>query len=229
MKIIVKLALGLMIFVGAMAYFAPASIIEYYLPSNISVAGISGTLFNGNVKNIVIDKIGLQNTKWTANPLSLLAGKVNADVFIDSNNIKGGFEATYAGLDIHAKDIDLNGDLSLLSPYFERYGLTINGQFYAKLAKFHMKDSMPQYADGILLTSNTSILGVIPLNLGDVSGEFSPREDGFQIYLNNQNGELDFNGVVYISSDGIYNADLTFSKNSGTPDNVLQTVQLMGK
>ena len=129
----------------------------------------------------------------------------------------------------YTKDINLNGELSLLSPYFEHYGLTINGQFDAKFAKLHIKDGVPHNADGVLLTSNTSILGIIPLNLGDVSGEFSPQEDGFQVYLNNQNGELDFNGVVYISSDGVYNADLTLSKNSRTPDNVLQTVQLIGK
>ena len=71
MKILIKLLLGLVIFVGAGAYFAPASIIENFLPSNISTAGLSGTLLKGNVQNIVIDKVGLQNTKWTANPLSL--------------------------------------------------------------------------------------------------------------------------------------------------------------
>ncbi|MEJ2116261.1 MAG: type II secretion system protein N, partial [Gammaproteobacteria bacterium] len=166
MKIIIKLVLGLVIFVGAIAYFAPASIIEKFLPSNISVAGLSGTLLNGNVQNIVIDKIGLQNTKWSANPLSLLAGKVQADVSIDSNNIKGDFETTYAGLDVYTKDVDLNGDLSLLSPYFERYGLIINGQFDAKFAKLHIKDGLPHNVDGTLLTSNTSILGIVPLNLG---------------------------------------------------------------
>ena len=100
MKIIIKLVLGLLIFVGAIAYFAPASIIEKFLPNNISVAGLSGTLLNGNVQNIVIDKIGLQNTKWSAKPFSLLTGKVQADVSIDSNNIRGDFETTYAGLDV---------------------------------------------------------------------------------------------------------------------------------
>ncbi len=229
MKIIIKLFLGLVIFVGAIAYFAPASIIEKFLPNNISTAGLSGTLLNGNVQNIVIDKIGLQNTKWTANPLSLLTGKVQADVSIDSNNIKGDFETTYAGSDVHTKDIDLNGELSLLGPYFERYGLTINGQFDAKFDKLHIKDGIPHNADGILNTSNTSILGFIPLNLGDVSGKFLPQDDGFQINLHNQNGELDLSGVIYIASGGAYNADLTLSKNARTPDNVLQTVQMIGK
>ena len=65
MKIVIKLILGLLVFVAAIAYFAPASIIEKFLPNNISTIGMSGTLWDGNVQNIVIDKVGLQNTKWS--------------------------------------------------------------------------------------------------------------------------------------------------------------------
>lgn len=229
MKIIVKLLLGLVIFIGAIAYFAPASIVENYLPNNISSSGLTGTLLNGSVQNIVIDKISLQNTKWSFNPLSLLAGKVQADVSIDSNNLKGDFETTYAGSAVNTKDIDLVGELSLLNPYFEPLGLTINGQFDAKFNSLNIKDGIPHNAEGILKTSNTSILGFLTLNLGDVNGEFSSQDDGFQIYLNNRNGELDLSGVIYIASNGVYNADLTLSKNALTSENVLKTVQMIGK
>jgi len=229
MKIIVKLLFGLVIFIGAIAYFAPASIVEKFLPSNISASGLSGTVLKGNVQNIVIDKISLQNTKWSSNPLSLLTGKVQADVSIDSNNLKGDFETTYAGSAVNTKDIDLVGQLSLLNPYFEPLGLTINGQFDAKFNKLNIKDGIPHNAEGILKTSNTSILGFLSLNLGDVNGEFSSQDGGFQVYLNNQNGELDLNGVIYIASNGVYNADLTLSKNARTPENVLKTVQMIGK
>ena len=159
MKIIVKLLLGLVIFIGAIAYFAPASIVENYLPNNISSSGLTGTLLNGSVQNIVIDKISLQNTKWSFNPLSLLAGKVQADVSIDSNNLKGDFETTYAGSAVNTKDIDLVGELSLLNPYFEPLGLTINGQFDSKFNSLNIKDGIPHNAEGILKTSNTSIGG----------------------------------------------------------------------
>ena len=229
MKILIKFLLGAVIFVGAGAYFAPASIIEKYLPNNISTVGLSGTLLQGNVQNIVIDKIGLQNTKWKANPLSLLAGKLQADVSIDSSTLKGNFETTYAGSDVQTREIDLNGELSLLSPYFEKLGLTINGQFDAQFANLDIKNGIPYNANGTLNTTNTSILGFLPLNLGNVNSEFSPKEDGIQIFLDNSQGELDLNGVINIASNGIFNADLTLSKNDITPDNVLKTIQLIGK
>ena len=130
---------------------------------------------------------------------------------------------------MQTKEIDLNGELSLLSPYFEKFGLTISGQFDAQFANLDIKDGIPYDANGTLNTSNTSILGFLPLNLGNVSSEFSPQEDGIHINLSNKNGELDINGVINIASNGVFNADLTLSKNELTPDNVLKTVQLIGQ
>lgn len=228
MKIVKSLIFGLIIFIGAFAYFAPASLIQKFLPANISTAGISGTVWNGNARTIVIDKIGIQNTKWTASPFSLLAGKVKADVSIDSNNLQGQFETTYTGSTVHTKDLVLNGDLSLIMPYFEQYGLMVSGQFDANFIVLDIENGLPLNADGVLQLFNTSILGVIPLNLGDVTSVFEQGTNGLKINLNNTNGELDLNGVITIDPSGMYLADLMLSRNSETPDQVLQTVQMIG-
>ena len=229
MKIVKSLIFGLVVFIGAFAYFAPASIIQKFLPANISTSGISGTLWNGNARTIVIDKIGIQNTKWDASPFSLLTGKVKADVFIDSNNLQGQFETTYSGSVVHTKDLDLNGDLSLFMPYFEQYGLAVSGQFDANFLNIAIENGFPQGADGVLQLFDTSILGVIPLHLGDVTSVFEQDANGLRINLDNANGELDLNGVITIGSNGMYLADLILSRNSETSDQVLQTVQMIGK
>lgn len=229
MKILKSVIFGAIVFVGAFAYFAPASIIQKFLPGNISTAGITGTIWNGNAQTIVVNQIGIQNTKWSANPLSLLAGKIQADVSIDSPNLKGQFETTYSGSSVSARDLLLNGDLSLLMPYFEMYGLTINGQFDANFENFDIENGVPQQVDGILQTYNTNILGILPLKLGDITSVFEQQVQGMQISLNNINGELDLNGVITIDANGTYLADVTLSRNAQTPDQVLQTVQMLGR
>ena len=55
---------------------------------------------------------------------------------------------------------------------------------------------------------------IIPLNLGDVNSEFSQQANGILISLNNQNGELDISGVINVSESGVYNADITLSRNA---------------
>ena len=219
---------GIAIFICAFAYFAPASIIQQYLPNHIYTSGISGTLWNGSVQNLVIDKVGIQNTNWTANPFSLLTGRINTNVKVNSHNLKGSFNSSYSGTELHAKDINLNGELSLWAPYFETFGLTINGFFNAKFKELMINNGIPGRIDGILQTQNTSILGIIPLNLGDVTSSFVPSSNGFTINLNNYNGDIDLNGTVNIDNGGTYLANLTFSRNANTSDQLIQTVQLIG-
>ena len=228
MKLALKIILGIVIFACAFVYFTPAKVIQTFLPNDVSISGISGTIWNGNSKSIVIDKIGIQNTKWSSNPLSLLTGKVQADVTIDSNNLKGNFETSYSGTKVRAEDVLLNGDLSLLMPYFEKFGLTISGQFNANFNSLEVDNGLPKYADGILKTYDTSVLGVFPLNLGNITSVFAQQEQGMLINVDNNNGELDLVGVITVDEYGNYLADMTFSKNPNTPDQVLETIQLIG-
>jgi len=218
-----------MIFMGALVYFAPATIIQKFLLGNISAAGMSGTLWNGNVQTIIIGQVGIQNTKWSANPLSLLTGKIQADVSIDSPNLKGQFKTSYSGSTIHTRDLVLKGDLSLLMPYFKKYGLRINGKFDANFDNIEFENGIPKQASGTLRTYNTSILGLLPLNLGDITSVFDQQLQGMRINLSNQNGDLDLNGIVTIDASGTYLVDLTLSRNAQTPEQILQTVQLLGK
>ena len=228
MKLVLKILIGLIIFSCAFVYFAPASLIQKFLPNNISVSGVSGTVWNGNLQTIVFDQVGIQNTKWSSNPLSLLTGKLRTDVSFDSSNLKGNLETIYSGTNVRAEDVLLDGDLSLLMPYFEKYGLTISGQFNANFNSFEVDNGLPKQADGVLHTYNTSILGVFPLNLGDITSVFEEQAQGMLIKVENRNGELDLNGAITVDENGNYLADMQFSKNSETSDQVLQTIQLLG-
>jgi len=232
MKIFKFSLLGLIIFVLGSAYLAPASILKKFLPNNIATAGLAGTIWEGSAQTIVFDQIGIQNTKWSANPINLLTGKVHADVSVDSNNLQGQFETSYSGgSSFRANDLDLNGELSLLAPYFEKFGLTINGQFDAKFDQLHVADGIPKKIEGILQTYNTSILGLLPLNLGDVKGEFASTGEaqGVIINLNNANGQIDLSGNIIVSENGSYTTDLALTRNTETPDNLLKTIQYLGK
>ncbi len=228
MKLALKIIAGLVIFACAFVYFAPASLIQKFLPNDITVSGVSGTVWNGNLQTIVFDQIGIQNTKWSSNPLSLLTGKLKADVSINSNNLKGNFETSYSGTKVSANDVLLKGDLSLLMPYFEKYGLTISGQFNADFNSLEVANGLPKYADGVLHTYNTNILGIFPLNLGDITGVFEQQGQDMLIKVDNSSGELDLNGAITVDEHGNYFADMTFSKNSNTSDQILQTIQLLG-
>ena len=219
------------IFICSLVYFAPASIIQKFLSGNIIAAGISGTLWEGSIRTIIVDQVNIQNISWSANPMSLLTGKIQANISINSSNLKGQFETIYTKSAVQARNLLLNGNLSLLMPYFEKYGLTISGQFDANFERFDIKNGIPQKVSGTLQTYDTSILGIFPLNLGDITSIFrqQTQSQGSLINLNNDNGELDLNGIITIGTKGAYLVDLTFSRNASTPKQVLRTVQILGR
>ncbi len=229
MKLAVKIIFGLVIFVLAFVYFTPASMIHKFLPNDISISGLSGTVWNGNLETIVVDKIGIHNAKWSSNPLNLLTGNLKTDISINSNNLKGNFETIFSSASkIRAEDILLNGDLSLLLPYFEKYGLTISGQFDADFTSLEVDNGLPKEANGIFRTYDTNVLGIFPLHLGDITSVFEQQSNSMFIKISNNSGEVDLAGAITIDPLGNYLADLTLSKNSNTPDQVLQAMELFG-
>ncbi len=50
------------------------------LPSNVSLSGISGTLFNGKAQTVVANGLPINNVKWQLNPLYIFLGKIHLDV-----------------------------------------------------------------------------------------------------------------------------------------------------
>ncbi len=47
------------------------------LPSNVSLSGISGTLFNGKAQTVVANGLPINNVKWQLNPLYIFLGKIH--------------------------------------------------------------------------------------------------------------------------------------------------------
>lgn len=228
MKILKYSIFILLVSMGAFLYFLPASFFQSFLPTNISVSGVSGTLWDGSARTIMIDKIDIQNTKWDTSLINLLSGKIKTDISINSHKLHGQFKTIYSNASLSTKDLALRGNLSILAPYFMQFGLTISGGFDANFKDLIIENRVPKKVNGNLNFYKTKILGVTKFSLGDVSSVFMDDINGLKIMIDNTNGDLDISGIVTINSNGMYFADLMLTRNSQTTDQVLQTAQLIG-
>ncbi|MEW9797736.1 type II secretion system protein N [Alteromonas sp. CYL-A6] len=73
---------GILAFVIFLIAYLPASQVlgRLSLPKNVSVSGISGTLWEGKARLIVANGLPIENLRWSLNPLSLLAGRISAEL-----------------------------------------------------------------------------------------------------------------------------------------------------
>ena len=65
----------------AIAYMPAIQVIgRVDLPKNVSISGVSGTLWTGKAQTIVVNGLPINNVNWELSPLALLIGKVSAHV-----------------------------------------------------------------------------------------------------------------------------------------------------
>lgn len=87
-KTISLIFLFIVAFIAFLLYLAPASVVfgfaEGHLPKNIKVAGVSGTIWQGRVAQAQLNQQLIDKLEWQLKPLSLLTGKLNADISFGS-------------------------------------------------------------------------------------------------------------------------------------------------
>ncbi|MEO1326584.1 MAG: type II secretion system protein N [Pseudomonadota bacterium] len=104
----------------------PASVaINWILPDNVAVRGISGTIWNGQISAIEAQRIGVGPVEWSLSPLGLLTGKVRVAV---EAQVPGGFVETDLAISpsgrIKADGIVAQIDLAPFTRYSSSIGPT---------------------------------------------------------------------------------------------------------
>jgi len=80
----------------AIAYMPATQVIgRVSLPSNISVSGVSGTLFSCKAQTLVINGLPISNVRWELSPLYMLMGKVKLD--LKAGNIRDKNDIAFEG------------------------------------------------------------------------------------------------------------------------------------
>lgn len=95
-KTISLILLFIVAFIAFVMYLAPASVVlgfaQSYLPKNIKVVGVSGTIWQGRIAQAQINQQLIDKLEWQLKPASLLTGKVSADIKFGSLR---GFDTPY--------------------------------------------------------------------------------------------------------------------------------------
>ena len=80
----------------AIAYIPAVQVIgRLSLPNNVSISGVSGSLFSGKAQTVVVNSLPINNVKWELNPLHLLLGKAKLD--LKAGNIRDKNDIAFEG------------------------------------------------------------------------------------------------------------------------------------
>jgi hypothetical protein len=74
------LAAGVLAFVLIVVANVPASLAQRWIPSNIRVGSLNGTLWHGEAMSVQTGTVDIERLEWRLHPVSLLAGKFAARI-----------------------------------------------------------------------------------------------------------------------------------------------------
>ncbi len=88
---------GILVFLFFLIAYMPASQIttRLSLPDNIALYGVSGTLWDGDAEQVVIDGLPIDNVQWHVHPLWLLMGDLH--VTVKGGNMRSADAISFAG------------------------------------------------------------------------------------------------------------------------------------
>lgn len=218
---LVTLLLGLLIFFPARVAY------RWFLPDTISLAGISGSVWNGSAREAFANGIYVRDMEWRLLPLAFLSGSIGFAIeaspqtgFINSN-IKLGF-----GGRITFDELTTSLPLQVLESSFGVPGLrgTANIQF----ARLVVNDGVPVMADGVIDVSDLVIPKLYRGSIGDYRAEFFTQDTGVMASIEDTDGAIDVAGSLRLLADRNYEFIAQIAPKNDTPASVRRQMQFLG-
>ncbi|MGL5358201.1 MAG: type II secretion system protein N, partial [Shewanella sp.] len=104
MSLIKKIVIGVVIYLAFLLALFPAKVAVGLapLPANISLSGVSGSIWSGAIETLNVDSRQLEQLRWELSPWGLFLGKVNLELQLGSRatpvSAKGELSWSSAGL-----------------------------------------------------------------------------------------------------------------------------------
>ncbi len=203
--------------------------------AGLRAGSATGTLWRGEFASLNVAGISLGRTRWNLKPLSLLLGRLAADVDVD---LPGGFLRGRA-------EVGLGGRIGLsdaqaaspLKSLGQMFGLPVDGgEASAKITQLVLEDGWPTVAVGEVRVGN------VPLALPGVraepgaEGSFLASFDNPQLApgdslvgeLRDLGGALELSGSVELLPPNNYNVAGLLKPRAEAPDSLTQGLVLLG-
>lgn len=228
-KIIKWFSLGLIAFLFGLVYTIPAHLATPYLPTQMHISGIGGTLWNGHVKNLELEGFKLGELQWNIQPLYLLLGQIKVDTRFHQPSLQGRGDVILGPHTLGLEDLHVSGDVDVVNPYISAYGTTLDGKFEIDLGSLWITPKGLEQSQGKLVLRNTEIVSPAQLTLGDVQVELVQKGETAMVSFGNTGDTLRLSGTANITPVWRYITNLRIVPTPSTPEEIRQTLTLLGR
>lgn len=222
------IAAGLATLVLGLIIFFPARVAyQWFAPPELSLSGISGSLWRGQANRARAGGIYLQDLSWRLQPLALFRGQIGYAVEAVPSS---GFVDTSVGFGVTGaiQLTDLRGSLPLqpLEQLTRMPGL--RGSMNLQFERLVIENGVPVAADGELEVANLVAPKIFRGDVGGYRLEFFTQNSGVMASVEDTNGVVDLAGSLEIAPQGTYQFIGLTAPKATTPPRLRQQMQFLG-
>ncbi len=227
MKMLGYIALGLVSYLVFMLLLFPAAPVIDRIPlAPVSLTGVSGQLWSGDVARVEVpndslptgpDTFELENISWRLAPMKLLTGAGAANVSFEAYGGTGegllaqGFSG---GMSVEEFIYESSGkSLSVLLEPFVKIGGVLN----LKIVEMQMINRQPQSLEATITWKNATLEEPLITKLGEVELNIKPSGEKHIATISSSGGQLDISGKADVEKNGDFKSDITIKPQKGAP------------
>lgn len=217
------------VFVAGLMALAPARLVNAFLPETVSLDGISGTLWQGSSRQLLIQSTGVGQLRWNFQPSRLLAGKAGYELKLD---LPGGSISAVALAGLGGKVTLEHVQGSIPVDYVtggKRLG-KLEGRVSINMQGATLEDGWPTEIVGKVSVGNLTQLLPKATVLGNYQAEFDGQKDANGALVGKITtlaAPVDVSGLVSLAPDRRYRLDVLISITPDTPQDMRDVLPLL--
>jgi general secretion pathway protein N len=227
-RLLILVAIG---FVVGLVATAPARLISIFLPGNVSLDGISGTLWNGSARQLIVDNTAAGELDWEIKPSQLLTGRLGLKFTsqLPDGSISGNAAISVGG-SIYLDSVKGSMPLGYITTDFPP-GM-LDGRVSLIFEKAVFANEWPTLLKGVLAVGNLvqNVPKPTPLGTFSVTFDGSEGEDGsVKGVIETRSGALQVDGLLTLNSNRTFVMDSVVRARAETPDDLKAMLPLIGE
>jgi hypothetical protein len=228
MKLRNLILLGIASFSATAIWNIPVAFAYQYVPlKNIHINGLSGTVWNGEAKEVITKKITLNNISWSVDLLKSLSS-----LGLKSNIVIQDADITFKGL----AGFDISQTISLENAEFETTGAFVSK--FQKLAKlrgdikgiiryFEMAKGKLPVLDANYYWKQGELISPVHIQpAGDYSVIIKPSDNGLIANIGSSNAPLELSGDAKIDTSWKYKTNLKIKAANTSGKGIMNMIKM---
>ena len=212
---------------GAVVMFPARVAYHLFVPPDLRLAAINGTVWNGSAAEGQVARLYLRNLRWSFKPWSLFAGRLEFETSFDP---AGGFLQADVGIGpggtITLTNVDGGVSIGALQSIVPLPG--IDGNLRMNFSRLRIDDGAPTAADGTLEVAGLIARGLSTAPLGDFRAILVSSDDGISGSVEDLAGVLDIAGSLRVSLDRSYSLTGLVAPTASAPRSVVEQLRFLG-